>query len=414
MSTPSGEDPATGGNSDKASAARANSRTTIAAFETVGGYARAEALPADALPPATRRSPAEDPARLARTLCALRHLADQFPALSFGHVLNAANEQYRLFGTGSARPATARNARMADEAIGTCDRGTTAPRSHDSGFWPPDTLSYLHAYASSHGLSFESAVRDLTTRLLADLRHYADHQGIDFQEALATGVRAHAWQRLRAEGPFETGVEPGRLPASVSFHPVATNQGVVVSQGDAEWLLIRTAARTQESWKKGLPPDRRDADDERVLANALAEARGQAPLGIFSGLEPQIAARVMQIEDGPATAAELGRVHGRTGTLPYCDLEINGDATALLQALGETEWTTGANHPHRLSLVTAYAEAYQQAAGRGPAPVESPARIAARDHPSTGQPPASPAGTDPPGCGGPPASPRHGSRRGAR
>jgi hypothetical protein len=104
-------------------------------------------------------------------------------------------------------------------------------------------------------------------------------------------------------------------------------------------------------------------------------------LDIFTGLAPQIAARVIQIEDGPTTAAELGRDHGRAGTPPYCDLEIDGDATALLHALGETEWTTNANHQYRLSLVTAYAGAYQHAAGHGAAMADSPARIAARDFP---------------------------------
>src|SRR5205807_740935 len=137
----------------------------------------------------------------------------------------------------------------------------------------------------------------------------------------------------------------GRLPASVSFHPVATNQGVVVSPGDAEWLLIRTAARNQERWDNDLPHHQRDNDDERVLTDALAQARSQAPSEIVTGLAPKIAAKVMQIEDGPAAAADLGRDHGRAGTRPYCDLEIDGDATALLQALGETEWTTDANHP---------------------------------------------------------------------
>jgi hypothetical protein len=334
-----------------------------------------------------------------RTLCAVRHLADQFPALSFGDALHAANEQYRLPGTGHPRPATARNARMAGQAISACDRGISTPRTYHSGLWPPGTLSSVHAYASSQGLSVEAAVTSLTTRLLADLRHYADHRGIDYQQALATALRAHARQRLRAEGPFETGAERRQLPAPASitapFHPIATNQGVVTSAADAEWLLIRTAARTQEPWEKGLPPDRRDADDERVLANALAEARGQAPLQVFASLAPQIAARVMQLEDGPATAAGLGRAHGHAGTRPYCDLDIHGDATALLQALGETEPTTDANHHYRLSLVTTYAHAYQQAAGHGPATADSPARIAARDFPSMNPTAGTPHAPDP-------------------
>ena len=52
-------------------------------------------------------------------------------------------------------------------------------------------------------------------------------------------------------------------------------------------------------------------------------------------------AGVTQIEGGPQ-AAELGREHGRTGSPPYCDLRVDGDATTLLHALGETEWMTDA------------------------------------------------------------------------
>jgi hypothetical protein len=392
----------------------------IAAFDAVGGYARAEAVPSDALPPVARRSPAQDHARLARTLGALLHLADQFEELSFGNVLRAANKQYRLQGTGYGRAATAPSARMANEAISICDRGITAPRQYHGGRWPPDTLSYLHAYASSHGLGFESAVASLTTRLLAGLRHYADHQSISFQEALAAGLRAHARQRLREEGAFQAGQDPGQLaspespvPVSESFPPTATSQGVVISAADAEWLLTRTAARNQDRWHHWLPASRSDADDERVLAEALAAARGQATGEIFTGLAPQIAARVMQIEDGPAAAAALGSEHGRAGVPPYCEIEDDGDVSALLGALGETEPTTGANGQYRVSLVRAYAEAYQQAARHSPPPAGSPARIAARDFPRM-----DPAAGTPcfPGPGRPaqatPQAPRRGPRTG--
>jgi hypothetical protein len=387
---------ATGGtvNEDHVSSARANARQAIAAFEAIGECARAEARRVDALPPGTRRGPAQGHAPLARTLCALRHLADQFSGISFSDALRTANQQYMWLGPDYSHPSTAPSVTMANEAIGTCLRGISAPRQYDGTFWPPDTLSYLHDYASSHGLGFEPAVASLTTRLLASLRHYADHQGTDFQQALSAGIQAHARQRLRAEGPFRTGLEPGQPPPLGSFHPTATNQGVVASPGDAEWLLIRTAARNQEHSQNGLPPDRRDADDERVLADALAQTHGRTPEEILTGLAPQITARVMQIEDGPATAADLGREHGRARTQPSCDLEIDGDATALLQALGETEWTTDANHPYRLSLVTAYAEAYQQAAGRGPALADSPARIAARDFPRTNPTAVTPSSLD--------------------
>jgi hypothetical protein len=406
---------------DRLSSVRANARTAVAAFEAIADVARAGDRAEDAFPVTAQRDPDQQHERLPRMLCALRHLTDQAGGIAFSDVLSAADAQYLLLNAGPSQPATVSRVMMAGKAIGTYERSIAAPRQHSSGFWNPDTLSYLHGYASRHGLGFEPAVARLMARLIADLRHYADHHGIDFQQALATGLRAHVLRRLRAEGPFRTGQEPGQLhapafplPAGASFQPAATNQGVVVSHADAEWLLIRTAARNHERKQAGLPADRRDADDERVLTEALAAARGQAPDEIFTGLAPQIAARAMQIEDGPAAAAELGREHGRTRTPPYCDLDIDGDATALLHALGETEWMTHANHQHRVSLVTAYAQAYRQAAGNGPGPSDSPARIASRDFPRQdpqGAQAVAPAPDRPTRTRG--YRPRHGPRPGA-
>jgi hypothetical protein len=391
MSTPPGPQPPASGNTlsdDRLFSFRANARTAVAALEAVANGARADYRPGDAVPITAQRDPDQELARLPRMLCALRHLTGEAGGIAFTDVLSAANEQYLALNVGPTQPATTSRAVMADEAISIFERSITAPRQHASSFWPPDTLSLLRSYASRHGLGFEPAVASLMAQLIADLRHYADHQGIDFQQALSSGLQAHALRRLRAEGQFQTGQEHGQmqapafpLPAGASFQPTATNQGVVVSHADAEWLLIRTAARNQQRRHNGLPADRRDADDERVLTEALATARSQAPAEFLTGLAPQIAARVMQIEDGPAAAAELGRDHGRTGTPPYCDLDIDGDATALLHALGETEWMTAANHSYREDLVNAYAEAYQQAAGHGPPLTDSPARIASRDFP---------------------------------
>ena len=50
-------------------------------------------------------------------------------------------------------------------------------------------------------------------------------------------------------------------------------------------------------------------------------------------------------------------------------------------ASGETEWLTDANHPYRLHLVTAYAEAYKAAAQEDPSPAISPVHLASRDFP---------------------------------
>jgi hypothetical protein len=419
MSAPPGDQPPAPGSTrgdDRLSSIRANARTAVAAFQAITGIAQAGDHAKGALPATARPGPGQDHARVPRMLCALRHLTDQAGGIAFSDVLSAASQRYLLLSAG--RAATASRAVIAEEAISIFERSISAPGQHTTGLWPPQALSSLHGYASRNGLGFESAVASLMAQLIADLRHYADHQGTDFGQALTAGLRAHALRRLRAEGPFQTGQEPGQLqapafplPAGASFPPAATNQGVVVSPADAEWLLIRTAARNQERWQNGLPADRRDTDDERVLTEALAAASGQAPEKIFTGLAPQIAARVMQIEDGPAAAARLGREHGRASTPPCCDLDAGGDAAGLLHALGETEWTTNATRPYRASLVTAYAEAYQQAAVHGPPAGHSPALSAARDFPRQGTPDAQ---ATAPGPGRPARTkgyrPRHGPR----
>ena len=284
-------------------------------------------------------------------------------------------------GRRSIRPAAATEPTAASHAIDIYERSLRAPtRRRGRAYWPPDTLADLNSYSASR----------LTAGLIASLRHYADQQGVGFSAAIADGLRAYARQRLSAEGPFETGLDPAQPRAttlspapSPPFEPVATNQGVVTSFGDAEWLLIRTTARIRDFEHRGFgTADHRDLDDRRALADALAGACGRPAGEILGQLAPQIAARVTEIERGPAAAAELGREHGRTGIQPYCDLSIDGDATALLHALGETEWMTNANHGYRVSLVLAYADAYKQASQHGPPAADTPARAAARDFPS--------------------------------
>jgi hypothetical protein len=393
-----------------------NARQAVAGLEAVAGFARA--LTEGDRPPGARPVPGQARERVARTVCALRHLADQFPGLSFETMLDAAGEQYRQPGAGQARAAGA--------AAVACERALSVPGQLAGGSWPPGTRDYLQAHATRQGQRPQEAVAFLGAGLLAGLRDYADAQGTSFREALAAGMAAHARQRLLAESPFRTGQDPAPTPqATVPFPPCATHQGVVVAAADAEWLLVRTAARNYASGLipararsyasefAGLPPDPRDVDDERALNRALADARGLHPNQVFADVAPGIAARIMQLTDGPGKAAELGREHGRSGTPPYCDIRTEGEAAALMGALGETEPMTDANRQYRALLVTEYAGAYRDAAARRPPPADSPARIAARDHPRAGQPPAPPAATDPPGRGGPPAPPRHGPRLGA-
>ena len=59
-------------------------------------------------------------------------------------------------------------------------------------------------------------------------------------------------------------------------------------------------------------------------------------------------------------AWQLGTDHGTSGAEPFGDLDAGGEAL-LMDALGETSWTTEDNHPLRLSLLTTYAEARESA-----------------------------------------------------
>lgn len=373
-------------NDDRDASFRANMRRAIAAFEAVGFCAQTRSWQTSSLP--ARANPERDRERLAGMLCGIRHLTDQFSGLRFHDVLSTANELYDW--PRSIRPAAATEPTAAGAAIDIYELSLRAPtRRRGRGFWPPDTLADLNSYAASRGIRLESAAARLTAGLITSLRHYADEQGVAFSAAMADGLRTHARQRLSAEGPFETGLDPAQPRAttlspvaSPPFEAVATNQGVVTTFGDAEWLLIRTTARIRDFEQRGFgTADHQDLDDRRALADALARACGRPAGEILGQIAPQIAARVTEIDRGPAAAAELGREHGRTGMQPYCDLDIDGDATALLKAFGETEWLTITNHPYRLSLVVSYADAYKEASRPNVPSADSPARSAARDFP---------------------------------
>ena len=381
---------------------RANNQRAIAALEAVAAYAQTASRLTSSLPAGP--GPERDHDRLSRVLCGVRHLSDQFYGLRFHQVRDTADGLYRW--ARAAAPGSPAGAEAAAAAIDIYELTMPAPTRRPDGAWPLDTLVVFDAYADSHGISPEAAVTRLTAALLASLRQYADHQGLNFGAAMAAGLRAHAQQCLSAYGPIDTGLSPHQRPAAAltrpaaapPFEPVVTHQGVVTAPGDAEWLLIRTAARIEQEEQRGYLTGYRDLDDRRALAGALAMACSLPEADVLSALTPKIAARATEIEHGPAEAARLGREHGRAGTEPYCDLDIDGDAAALLSALGETEQMTDANHGYRVSLVIAYADAYQQAS-RHRAAAGSPAKDAARDFPppSASPRPGAPASPDAPG-----------------
>jgi hypothetical protein len=70
-------------------------------------------------------------------------------------------------------------------------------------------------------------------------------------------------------------------------------------------------------------------------------------------------------------AAELGREHAEAGVTPYGDLEDAGSAV-LMTDLGQTEPTTGANHPARLAMLDAYTRAREAARAGGRTPDREP------------------------------------------
>ena len=237
-------------------------------------------------------------------------------------------------------------------AIGACHRSINAPSQYRGSAWPPDALAGLREYASWAGLGLPAAIGSITGQLITDLWHYADRQHADIGTAMTAAHQAYAGQRLAAEGPFQTGLDPGQHPALVLTPPaaapvsglIATRQGIITSLADAEWLLVRTAARTGYQARNAPASSYQpDQDDLLALSRALAGMCGQSAGQVIIQLTPRIEARITEIEQGPDAAAELGREHGHAGIEPHCDLDIDGDATALMHALGETEPMTDAN-----------------------------------------------------------------------
>jgi hypothetical protein len=391
----------------------------VSARQAIAAYAQARRHPSGTVTRgAGGRDPVQEQGRLSRLLCDLRHHADHARTLAFHDVLSAARQDTDRSRVGYD-PVSAAQADTGRHALDAYERDSRAHATYHGSAWPAGTVADIQAYAGGQGITFEAAITGLTTALVTDLLRYANGHGLDFEAAVSASSRTHAGQRLREEGPFETGQEgrpsPDTLRAAASaaamFRPVATHQGIVTAFSDAEWHLVRTSARIRDREGRGFPEAYRpDTDDRRTLSDALSETCGLTSTEIHRRLAPGIDARATEIEHGVTAAAELGHAHGRAWAQPFCDLDTDGDATALLRAFGETEWTTAANHPYRLALATAYTEAYLSASGQGPPSAISPARIAARDFPRTAGQPA-PRGGAPPAPG--PASQAR-SRPGSR
>jgi hypothetical protein len=362
-----------------------NGQRAVAGLEAITAYARGRDQPGN---DASRDGPGPDLDGLSRILCALRHHADRVSGLRFDDSLNTARQDYHRHHAADAHPVSPAQVTAVRKAIEVHDQATGRPKQYRDSFWPPDTLAEVRQYASARGLNVEAARARLSAALITDLHHYADDHGVDFYQALAASSHAYTEQRLREEGPFPAGRDTRQSatlapsPATPPFESVATHQGVVTSIYDAEWLLVRTAARLHDAERRGFTESDtpNDVDDRRALSDALAATCGLTGSEILDRLASQIMARTEEMERGIAAAAEMGRKHGLAEARSYCPFGMVGDYSPLMEASGETEWTTDANAGYRLALVNAYVTSYRRAGRYSRA---AAVQIVGRDFPQT-------------------------------
>ena len=221
--------------------------------------------------------------------------------------------------------------RMA-RAIDTCHRSVNTPSSSATALWPLDALADLREFAAWAGQGFPAAIGSISRpadyRSVA-LRRRAVHRLRHGHDRGRSGVREAAPGRRRTLQDRAGSRPASRLPALApspgarASGLIATRQGIVTSFADAEWLLVRTAARIDyQAGHAPASPYEPDEDDLLALSRALAGTRGQSPGQIIIQLTPRIEARIAEIGQGPDTAAELGREHGQgnLSTEPYCGL----------------------------------------------------------------------------------------------
>jgi hypothetical protein len=272
---------------------------------------------------------------------------------------------------------------------------------------PDIASSGIHRYASLWSMPSGRAAAAIAARVTADLRHYADVRGLSFDQAAEASRVAALAHQIEQGHPFDPGTDTLRTavlpvpPGSAPFTPVPTHLGVVATDFDAQWLLIRTTALLRDKYRAGEYPEVRTAvtQDTGNLADALAAPRGITGQDITGQLEPAVSARVWELEHGAQAAAALGRAHAVSGIPPYALDHVAeqspviirsgrpGDVpwarTApgdrpLMQALGETEHVTPLNADHRQQLISAYRTAYNRTARHRP---DAPARTAALSFP---------------------------------
>jgi hypothetical protein len=191
-----------------------------------------------------------------------------------------------------------------------------------------------HAAQMELPLNEDAVDDDILADLIAGLHHYADSQGIDFENAVASGQAVYDRHRASEDYPYRIGDEvhlrqrrdtgvpsrgvvvsifperdgeptyhvrfPGHADAiplrgleigpAASFPVVTTNQGTAASLAVAERLLIETAARIRTCEQRQVPPHDHDLADRDSLVLAIGCACALASSDVLRHLEPQVAA----------------------------------------------------------------------------------------------------------------------------
>jgi hypothetical protein len=354
-----------------------NRRRAAAAAELLAMYT---VTPGSVSVPDRAAVPADMPGQVTQVLAAIRHYATG--RFSVAEALAAATGEGRR--TVPLPVSRARWQVMARRGAVMLHRFSDALAG--TGYWAGTAEAMITDMAVRRRSTLDATAFALATAVITDLGCCAGAKGVRFSETAARSLDAYLAQRVAEEPAFRAGTTTRHasvlppLPAGRPWRPVPTDVGVVTSDADAQWLVVRTEALARCYGITQLPY----TEDLDRLYGALAAARSlnfTRPLRIR--LEPAIAARVWELENGPAAAAALGREHGLAGTPPHASLlpaagrrALDGSRPLLL-ALGETERTCDLNEIHRRQLVDAYGSAYEQARSQaGAAPLQ-----AARDFP---------------------------------
>ncbi|MBO2447140.1 hypothetical protein J4573_08585 [Actinomadura barringtoniae] len=216
---------------------------------------------------------------------------------------------------------------------------------------------YQELFENPKGLDHRTNISEglsLLSDLLADLMHYADERGVDFDHALAQARTDHTVERAES-GTYEigatvqlTGPEAGRrehaglttrgqvtgvlspqggsatfyvqFPGEASGHPfpeptllpaprfppTVTSTGVVGTPLAAEAALVAAILRIEKSDAPGSAPRMEDLRDHRTLLTSLSSWTGLDERRFSELLRPKIFAKLRQLDVESAGEALSG------------------------------------------------------------------------------------------------------------